>query len=157
MVRQYPATASLPDRAAGLTLRDDASARRTVRELKGRARSRNWLAEDTFAAVYDGGPGWRVTVYGTTGFRLTPEHDLKSEISEVTGEYALTGVRDVDAGPLGGYARCGVGTGTGNDPDLVLCAWADHGSLGVVTFSAGSIKQSAKTLQELRSKIIIRE
>lgn len=152
MWQQYPATAGTPTEIGGLTRGDNAASRRIVRDLQAKARSRNWLAEETFAAVYDGGPGWQVRVYGTTGFRLTPERDLESEISEVTAEYALTEVREVDAGPLGGYQRCGFGE-TDRD-DLVLCAWADHGSLGVATFSAGSLDDSAETLRELRESMI---
>lgn len=152
--QQYPSTATLPAEVVGLTLREDAGSARTVTELKGKARSRNLLAEDTFAAVYDGGPGWRVTVYGTTGFRLAPEHDLDAEFTELTKEFALTDVRDVDPGAPGGYQRCGVGF-AGRD-DVVLCAWADHGSLGVATFSAGSMDRSAETLRDIREIIITR-
>jgi hypothetical protein len=154
MWQQYPATAATPVEAAGLTLRDDAESKRIVRDLETEARTHNWLAEDTFAAVYDGGPGWRVTVYGTTGFRLAPKSDLEAEFARLTDSHRLTDVREVDAGPEGGYGRCGVGE-TEND-DFVLCAWADHGSLGVATFSAGSVDRSAETLQTLRQAIVSR-
>jgi hypothetical protein len=155
MWQQYPATATVPAEAAGMTLRNDRESTRTVRELEIEARTHNWLAEDTFAAVYDGGPGWRVTLYGTTGFRLAPKSDLEAEISRLTDSLQLTDVQDVDAGPLGGYQSCGLGV-DGRD-DFVLCAWADHGSLGVGTFSAGSLRDSAEALQELRASIVARE
>jgi hypothetical protein len=154
MWQQYPATAAIPAEVAGLTLRDDAESKRIVRELETEARTHNWLAEDTFAAVYDGGPGWRVTVYGTTGFRLAPKSDLDAEFNRLADSRHLTDVRDVDAGPDGGYGRCGVGAT--KEDDFVLCAWADHGSLGVATFSAGSMERSAETLQNLRQAIVSR-
>jgi hypothetical protein len=155
MSQQYPATAAVPTEVGGLARRDDA---RTVRELKGRARSGHLFAEDTFAAVYEGWPGGRVAVYGTTGFRLAPKSDLESELGRLADEFQLTDVQEVEPGPLGGHQRCGFGTPPeGDDPDLVLCAWADHGSLGVATFSAGSLEDDAEVLRQLRASIVSRE
>ena len=48
----------------------------------------------------------------------------------------------MDAGALGGIERCAVARSP-TAIDLVLCAWADHGSLGVATFSGGSLERSA--------------
>jgi hypothetical protein len=151
--RQYPASATITSEVAGLTLRDEPE---VTRRLEARARGQNWFAEDTFAARYDGGPGWLVTVYGSTGFRLTPESDLDAEIARLTEDFAMSeGAQEVEAGDAGGHQRCGVGAADGDD--LVVCAWADHGSFGVATFSAGSIERSAETLRELRTTIITRE
>jgi hypothetical protein len=155
MWQQYPANADVPKAVAGLRLLDDARSTRTARELRQQAQSRNWWADQTFAAVYDGGPGWRVTVYGTTGFRWAPESDLKAEIDHLTAKYQLTDVRDVEPGSLGGHQRCGFGFADGDD--LVLCGWADHGSLGIATFSAGSLEKDAGMLRELREQIVVRE
>jgi hypothetical protein len=157
MMQQYPATAATPAEVAGLSLQNDRRSARTVDELQQRARDGHLFAEDTFAAVYDGGPGWTVTVYGTTGFRLAPKSDLETEIAKLTEEFKLTDVREVEPGPLGGHQRCGFGAAPkGADPDLVLCGWADHGSLGVATFSAGSLDADAETLRKLRGTIVSR-
>jgi hypothetical protein len=138
---------------AGLVRQEDAG---TVTELQRRANG-HWFAEDTFAAVYEGSPGGRVTVYGTTGFRLAPKSDLDSELAKLTDEFRLTDVPEVEPGPLGGHQRCGIGTPPeGDDTDLVLCAWADHGSLGVATFSASSLEEDAELLRQLRAAIISR-
>ncbi|HEU4425211.1 MAG TPA: hypothetical protein VFR67_21995, partial [Pilimelia sp.] len=58
------------------------------------------------------------------------------------------------AGAPGGYLRCAVGEADGDD--LILCAWSDHGSLGVATFSAGSMTNSAGLVRKLRTALIAR-
>jgi hypothetical protein len=150
---QYPATVSLPAEAAGLDLREDADSATTAQELKSEVRTQHLLAEDVFAGIYSGG-GNRVTVFGATGFRLTPKSDLDGEFVELTERYNLNDTTDVEAGAPGGYLRCAVGEADGDD--LILCAWADHGSLGVATFSAGSMAKSAQLVRELRTALIAR-
>jgi hypothetical protein len=150
---QYPASASLPTEAAGLTLRDDAASETTVRKLRDEVGTKHLFAEDVFAGVYSGG-GNRVTVFGSTGFRLTPKSDLDGDFVDLTERFGLADTRDVDAGTPGGYLRCAVGEAEGDD--LILCAWADHGSLGVATFSAGSMANSAELVRELRTSLIAR-
>ena len=150
---QYPATVSFPAEAAGLALRDDPASKRTVRELEGEVQDEHLFADAVFAGVYSGS-GRRVTVFGATGFRLTPQSDLDAEMSRLTSKFDLGEAQDVDAGDPGGYQRCAIGQAGGDD--LVLCAWADHGSLGTATFSAGSLDDSAALMSELRTSILAR-
>jgi hypothetical protein len=157
MWQQYPATAAVPSEAAGFTRLQRGKAARLERELERRARDGHLFAEGTFAAVYRGGDGWQVTLYGTTGFRLAPKSDLETEFGRLAEDLKLTDdVREVEPGELGGHQRCGFGTAADGD-DLVVCGWADHGSLGVATFSAGSLEENAENLRELRALIINRE
>jgi len=150
---QYPATVSLPAEAAGLALRDDADSTNTASQLRDQVRADHLLAEDVFAGIYSGG-GNRVTVFGATGFRLTPKSDLDGEFVDLTERFNLVDTTDVDAGAPGGYLRCALGEAEGDD--LILCAWADHGSLGVATFSAGSMMNSAALVRELRTALVAR-
>jgi hypothetical protein len=157
MWQQYPASASTPAEAAGLRKRNDPASTRAVRRLENDVRQQNLLAEDVFAAVYAGYPGQRVTVFGSVGFRLAPKSDLDTEIKRLTPRYGLTAVREVDAGSLGGYQSCGVGATDGPDRDLILCGWADHGSLGVATFSSESLERNAELLREIRATLVHRD
>jgi len=155
MWQQYPATAAVPAEVSGYTRLQKGKAARTERELQRRAREGHLFAEGTFAAVYSGGDGWQVTLYGTTGFRLAPKSDLETEFSRLTEDLKITKAREVEPGDMGGHQRCGFGTGA-DGGDLVVCGWADHGSLGVATFSAGSLDEDAETFRELRALIITR-
>lgn len=60
-----------------------------------------------------------------------PAATLTEVVAEVdAGVQAITGMTDVDPGPLGGNASCG---DVERVPvDITACIWADHGSIGLV-------------------------
>ncbi|MEK8109627.1 hypothetical protein NKG94_44465 [Micromonospora sp. M12] len=74
---QYPARAVLPDQVEDLSLRQDDRSVATARQLEGEMRTQHWLAEDAFAGVYSTTSGKRVTIFGGTGFRVTPSRTRK--------------------------------------------------------------------------------
>jgi hypothetical protein len=152
---QYPASVSIPAQAAGLARLDDSNTRQTAQDLEGRVRSQYLLIEDAFAAVYaePETAANRVTVFGATRFIADPAGDLKSDLPKLT-KTTITGVRDLDSGPLGGALRCGNSESGGNA--VVVCGWADHGSIGVGIFAGRSIDTSAGLLRGLRAAIITR-
>ncbi|MFB9240006.1 hypothetical protein ACFFWC_31525, partial [Plantactinospora siamensis] len=154
MWQQYPASASVPDEVADLTLRDDATSQRATQQLEQDMRIAHTFAEQTFAAVYAAPGGKRVTVFGATGFRLSPDQDVTAEVNRLTETYALTEVAAVPTDQRGEYRRCGVGEA--GDTPVVLCTWADHGSLGTGLFTGRSIPDSAALLDRLRSAIVTR-
>jgi hypothetical protein len=154
MAQQYPATAALPATVADLTLRADTASRRTVDELKIDMREAYLLAEDVFAGVYTDAAGKRVTIFGTTGFRLDPRSDVEAELNRLTDDYAIDGVETVDTGEPGAHQRCGTGRAGGTG--VVVCAWADHGSLATGLFTRRSVDESAGLLRRLRTEIITR-
>lgn len=53
--------------------------------------------------------------------------------------------QDVDAGPLGGKARCGAAESQG--VPMAVCAWVDNGSLGMVVWYY-------KTVNEIKAEFI---
>jgi hypothetical protein len=151
----YPASVSIPAQAAGLARLDDSNTRQTTRDLEGRVRSQYLLIEDVFAAVYaepETGAN-PVTVFGATRFITDPGGDLKSDLPKLT-RTTITGVRDLDSGPPDGSLRCGNSESDGNA--VVVCGWADHGSIGVGIFAGRSIDTSAGLLRGLRAAIISR-
>lgn len=149
---QYPARAALPEQVADLRLRQDGDSAKTAKKLENEVRNEHLLAEDTFAGVYSTTGGKRVTVFGGTGFRLSPESDADAEISRLTERYALSAPQSVDTGVRGRYERCAVGSADGSD--VVVCTSVDHGSIATGVFTRLSVTDSAELLATLRAQIV---
>jgi hypothetical protein len=140
-------SATLPPSVADLNLRDDAASRRAAERL-----SRDLGSGDAFAGVYADGNGKRVTVFGVTGLRLAPEQDVDAQIARLTTEYDIRDVQRFDLGEPGLHERCGVGRAGGTS--VVVCAWADHGSLATVLLTRRSVADSAELTGILRSAVL---
>ena len=130
-----------PTRSPTCSLRQDDRSAETARQLESEVRKEHWLAEDTFAGVYSTTSGKRVTVFGGTGFRLSPESDADAEISRLTERYALGAPQTVDTGVRGRHERCAVGRADGSD--VVVCTSVDHGSIATGVFTRLSVDDSA--------------
>jgi hypothetical protein len=152
--RQYPVRADLPASVADLNLRDDGASRRAVARLTQDLTTANAKVDQVFAGVYSDGNGKRVTVFGTTGFRLTPGSDADSELDHLTGDYDLKDVETYKLDEPGTAERCGVGDSGG--ASVVVCVWADHGSLATVVATRRSAPDSAALTAILRSAILTR-
>jgi hypothetical protein len=152
--RQYPVTAVLPDSVADLNRRDDSASRRAAERLTQQLRDTDASVHDVFAGVYSDGDGKRVTVFGTTGLRLTPEADINSELQHLSSQYDIRDVQPFDLGEAGAHERCGVGDTSGTS--VVVCAWADHGSLATVLLTRRSVADSAQLTGILRSAVLTR-
>jgi hypothetical protein len=146
--RQYPATAILPASVADLDRRDDRASRRATERLVAE------LGDAAFAGVYGDGNGKRVTIFGATGLRLSPESDLEAQIAQLTPDYGLENVESFDLGEAGAHERCGVGKAGRNT--VVVCAWADHGSLVTVLMTRRSVADSAQLTAVLRDAVLHR-
>lgn len=149
---QYPVRAALPVQIEDLSLRQDSRSAETAKQLENEVRQEHWLAEDTFAGVYSTNSGKRVTVFGGTGFRLSPESDAEAEISRLTDRYALNAPETVDTGVRGRHERCAVGRADGGD--VVVCTSVDHGSIATGVFTRLSVGDSATLLNTLRAQIV---
>jgi hypothetical protein len=152
--RQYPVTAALPASVADLNLRDDSASRRAVEKLTQDLRDTNSSVDDVFAGIYSDGSGKRVTIFGTTGLRLTPRSDIDAELQHLTSQYDIRDVQPYDLGEQGAHERCGVGDASGTS--VVVCAWADHGSLATVLLTRRSVADSAQLVGVLRTAVLTR-
>jgi hypothetical protein len=87
--------------------------------------------KESVAAYYDdtNNPDQPVFLVAATGDIGDPDAELDSNFKDAGN---VANVHAVDAGPLGGAARCG--SESEADGTVVVCAWADHGSFGVVGF-----------------------
>lgn len=155
---QYPASPRdpLPTEVRDLRLLDNRDGQRAAEQLKQEVRGRNLIGGEPFAAVYRDGAGKRVVIYGSTGFRFSPESDVETEFARAQEEYGITTVEAIRDGVVRGeYRRCGVGKADGDA--VVVCTWADHGSLATALFTRLSIADSSDLLSTLRTEVIQRE
>ena len=150
--RQYPVRAVLPAAVADLSLRDDTASREAVARLTQQLHAGHSRADQVFAGVYGDGYGKRVTVFGAIGFRLNPALDVRSELGHLAGRYAIRNARSFDLGESGAHERCGVGAANGTP--VVVCAWADHGSVAAVVLTRRSIADSAQLTRVLRGAVL---
>ena len=137
MWEQYPASATLPAEVIDLHKREDKASEQVATQLEQQMDADNLLT-DTFAGVYSDPTGKLVTIFGSTGFRWNPEQDLDAEMARLATEYELEDITSIETGIRGEFQRCGVGQ-TGRT-DVVVCAWADHGSLGAALFTRLSVE-----------------
>ncbi|MGK5685033.1 hypothetical protein [Actinoplanes sp. URMC 104] len=133
--RQYPVSAALPKTFADLKLRDTEE-----------------TGPDGFAGVYRDGRGKRVTVFGETGFRLTPGSDVRARLEQAAADYQLRDIESFDLGEFGAHESCGVGRENGTS--VVVCAWADHGSVATVLLTRRSVADSAELVGRLREEVL---
>lgn len=151
---QYPASVYFPQELVGFELRDDAQSNQTATELAQEMRAEHWFSEDTFGKVYRDPDGKALTIFGSTGFRFTPERDLDAEVSRLSEKYGMADVQEVETGERGEYQRCGTGRADGRS--VVVCSWADHGSLATVLLTGRSVDESATLVGEVRDTILQR-
>ncbi|SCF22118.1 hypothetical protein GA0070215_11213 [Micromonospora marina] len=124
-------TLRTPDTLLGLTKNMDRvaieSAKRHLDTLKRE------VAPATSAAGWAyGGHGPDADMVFVTGVSGTVI-DQQGLVERALNPYRVGAREQVDAGPLGGTARCGQGR-TEMESYLVVCAWADTQTLGIVAF-----------------------
>jgi hypothetical protein len=140
-----------PASVAGLTLDDSADAQQTA-EFLGNAVAAKMPLDNSVGAVYHdpAGKDRDVLFFGGTKLFLNPSKDLDQALSLLNDSSgAVTGLRDVPAGALGGVMRCGTSTGDGGP--MIVCGWADRGSLGIGLFPGRTLDQAAQLLRDLRA------
>lgn len=134
IVQQYPAKIAPPVQVLGNNRVTDPGLEDDTAELRAKV-TKHPLMSDATAAVYmDEKKPELVMVLAVAGFLFLPERDLDDMLHELDDDMEEVGeLTDVDAGELGGSAKCayfrfeGMGEARGT-----LCGWADHGSLGIV-------------------------
>ncbi len=110
------------------------------------------IGGDPFAGVYSDKNGKVVKIFGTTGLRLTPQSDVEAELDHLTGEFVIKNAQAYDLGVTGVHTRCGTGRSGGDT--VVVCAWADRGSLATTILTRRSVKESAELTGDLRAAVL---
>jgi hypothetical protein len=75
-------------------------------------------------------------------------------MQRLSDEYHLTDIQAFDLGESGAHERCGVGRANGTS--VVVCGWADYGSLATVVLTRRSVADSAELVGRLRESVLTR-
>ncbi len=151
------ATLTTPQQIAGLSIDDSESGRQTAEYLTT-ALSADVDFDRAVGAVYtDPARAERsVLFFGGTALIWAPGSDLETAFDLVADDQgAVTDVKDVDAGKLGGTMRCG--STKSDDGDISVCGWADHGSLALALFPNRPVNESAALMRDIRTGIQTRQ
>jgi hypothetical protein len=95
-----------------------------------------------------------VLLAGGTGALRHPAEALDDAFGQAGTGMTITGVSDVDAGPMGGTARCG--ETTMEEMVAAVCGWADHGSVVLAIFLNRPASEGAGLLRDIRAEILTR-
>lgn len=146
---QKDATLTVPTTVAGLSVDRSEEGRSTADYLQT-ALEADVAVDHAVGAVFTDGSGNNVLFFGGTTLFWTPEDDLDTAFGLISDEQgAVTGMREVPAGPLGGTMKCGSTKADG--ADMPVCGWADHGSLALAMFPGRTVDDSAKLLVDIRT------
>jgi hypothetical protein len=148
---QFPVTAQLPDRLDDLRLRVDDASQKAVDKLADQLAAAGSEGQ-AFAGVYGDSGGKRVTLYGVTGWRFTPQSDVNGQLARLSADVKLSNVQDFDLNESGAFETCGAGRVNGTS--TVICTWADHGSMATVLLTRRSVTESAALVAELRAEVL---
>ncbi len=150
--KSYPATVTLPDELAGLARIEDKDLQAGADEVVAALRSGTGI-KHAVAGVFakEGDDQHPIMIFAGDGFLLRPEQVLATGMRQMnTDGFGFGEPMAVSAGPQGGVAKCAMGTLQADDKteiDLVLCGWADYGSVGMACFI--NSKEAAAAAEQL--------
>jgi hypothetical protein len=157
--QQYPAKVSIPDSVLGMNRSEKLTAAFFPDE-KLSADARKFINERSLivqAYVSDDGErtAWLVAGAGLTIF---PANDLSTGLRTIAGGFEASGeVTDVPTGEMGGAAACVNVKAAGEGHLGVACGWADHGTLGIVTFAGAKDRdEAARWMLDIREAVVTR-
>ncbi len=156
VLKEYPATLSAPDTIAGMPKLDDPAFQTLGVELSGQLED-SIDASSTLAAFYapDGDRTRVVMLAGATKLMFNPGTQLDDAFKGFEStDLTVTDVSPVDAGSMGGSAKCGRGEAAGIG--IGVCVWADHGSVGVVFAFNHDPGETADLMRKIRPEVLHR-
>ncbi|MEH0930741.1 hypothetical protein [Micromonospora sp. CPCC 205558] len=89
-----------------------------------------------------------IMITGVSGLLADPKNKLDAYVDSLSKQLTVEKMTAVDAGPLGGDARCG--DGKAETVPLGICVWADRGSLGMVVLYFKSADQAKAEFTTIR-------
>jgi hypothetical protein len=93
-----------------------------------------------------------VVIAGAAAPIANPKRELDSTfLGAGIGGLKVTGIKTINAGPLGGLAKCGKADAGGID--LAMCGWADDGSVGWIMFFSKSVNSAKAEFPKLRGQV----
>ncbi|MDG4759349.1 hypothetical protein [Micromonospora sp. WMMD710] len=92
-----------------------------------------------------------IMITAVSGVMADPKKELDEAVTGLSTELAVTNMAAVEAGPLGGEARCG--DGKAESVPLGVCVWADRGSVGLVVVYFKTAEQVKAEFVTIRGQI----
>ena len=153
-VGEYPATLSAPDSVAGMQKITDPQFQQLgdtmTTELKTQTQ-----ATSAIGAFYAKGDDktHAVMVAGVTKLILNPGTQMHEAFTGMSagGQMSIDNVGDVDPGSMGGTAECG--SAKVSDISMGVCAWADHGALGMIVAYNHTQAETADLMRTIRPQV----
>jgi hypothetical protein len=156
LLGQYPSTvAATPTEVGGLKRDDNWVVQLIAAEANVRIQASPYV-DGSFANRFEDpkSKDRGVIAFGGTGLIWDPEKTLADTIRGAGKN--LWDVRSFPAGRMGGLLKCGDGKDE-QGTTVVMCAWVDHGSMGIgVFYGKRSKEDSAAFMRTLREEIIRR-
>ncbi|MER7420160.1 hypothetical protein ABT346_25825 [Micromonospora peucetia] len=141
-----------PDTLAGRAKSTEPTLRKAaddmVRELRSSVRGETGVAGAFYGSADERN---MVMVIAASSFVLNPERELDDAIKGMSKDLAVKKMTTIAPGPQGGLAKCGDGESAG--VPLGVCAWADHGSVGIIVMFFSSSAASAAEFVAIRGAI----
>ncbi|MFV2111305.1 hypothetical protein ACFHW0_03060 [Micromonospora sp. LOL_025] len=119
-----------------------------VRELRSSVRGETGVAGAFYGSAEERN---MVMVIAASSFVLNPEGELDDAIKGISKDLAVKRLTAIAPGPQGGLAKCGDGESAG--VPLGVCAWADHGSVGLIVMFFSSSAAAAAEFVAIRGQI----
>jgi hypothetical protein len=152
--REYPASLELGDTAAGFERVRDPEVDRLTAELVVQM-FREYGVDDGLAAMLTdpATPERRVILLAATKLFLDPGKELDQAIRGVT-DRPIRNVTDYER--LGANLTC-ADTEDEQSQAVIVCAWVDHGSVGLgIFYGAWTMDDAAVALRDLRAAVVRR-
>jgi hypothetical protein len=156
ILHEYPAKVTAPDNLAGLAKQQNAQVDQLGDQL-GQELKKTAKVDEAVAGLYaaQGDPNRLVLVVGASGFLLTPDKEIDNAFAGMSGSgLPVSSVSGYESGTLGGTVKCGSGTVSGLN--LSVCAWGDHGSIGMGIFYGRAVTESAEMFLKIREGMVDR-
>lgn len=110
-------------------------------------------ATETVGALYGSPAKQNIVIVAAAAAEIdNPKRELDGTfLGAGVGGLKLSGITSISPGPLGGAAKCGRGEAGG--APLIMCGWADEGSVGWVIWYFKSMSSAKAEFPALRSQV----
>ena len=110
-------------------------------------------ATETVGALYGSPAKQSIVIVAAAAAEISnPKRELDGTfLGAGVGGLKLSGITSISPGPLGGAAKCGRGEAGG--APLIMCGWADEGSVGWVIWYFKSMSSAKAEFPQLRAQV----
>ncbi|WP_433210299.1 hypothetical protein ACQP00_47370 [Dactylosporangium sp. CS-047395] len=127
-------------------------------DLRGTIESIDEIATGVYSDEQDDDITHVVVLVAATGTFFSPGSEVDSAFKgfgSSSGATTVSAPSEYPAGKLGGTAKCGSSaySAGGTSVKMSMCAWADHGSVGLVLFMGQELSYAAGHFVDIREAV----